>query len=130
MLRRWADEPGVDRWAGTFPSEEAAQAWAAIDSLARRYVSESVCPTLERARAKALTDLVAGNATVETVVTLTVPAAAVPGAGPPGARADEADLVEVTGPGSGSPFLASRRWLASTLDPPASTTPVSASVEV
>ena len=23
-LRRWADEPGVDKWVGTFPSEEAA----------------------------------------------------------------------------------------------------------
>ena len=38
-LRRWADEPGVDRWEGTFPSEEAARAWAAIDALARQYVS-------------------------------------------------------------------------------------------
>ena len=34
-LRRWAEEPGVDRWEGTFPSEEAAQAWAAIDALGR-----------------------------------------------------------------------------------------------
>ena len=34
-LRRWADEPGVDRWEGTFPSEEAARAWAAIDALAQ-----------------------------------------------------------------------------------------------
>ena len=36
-LRRWAEEPGVDRWEGTFPSEEAAQAWAAIDALAQQY---------------------------------------------------------------------------------------------
>ncbi|HSO65186.1 MAG TPA: HNH endonuclease signature motif containing protein, partial [Ornithinibacter sp.] len=77
-LRRWVDEPGVDRWEGTFPSEEAAQAWAAIDALAHRYVAEQVCATIERARAKALTDLVAGNATIETVVTLTVPATLVP----------------------------------------------------
>jgi hypothetical protein len=77
-LRRWAEEPGVDRWEGTFPSEEAAMAWAAIDALAQRYVAEAVCATIERARAKALTDLVAGNATVETVVTLTVPAATLP----------------------------------------------------
>ena len=44
-LRRWADEPGVDRWEGTFPSEEAARAWAAIDALARQYVSDGVCST-------------------------------------------------------------------------------------
>ena len=37
-LRRWVEEPGVDRWEGTFPSEDAAKAWAAIDALARRYV--------------------------------------------------------------------------------------------
>ena len=42
-LRRWADEPGVDRWEGTFPSEEAARAWAAIDALARQYVTDGVC---------------------------------------------------------------------------------------
>ena len=77
-LRRWADEPGVDHWEGTFPSEEAAQAWAAIDALARQYVSDGVCSSIERARAKALTDLVAGNATIDTIITVTVPAAAVP----------------------------------------------------
>ena len=43
-LRRWADEPGVDRWEGTFPSEEAARAWAAIDALARQYVSRRRLP--------------------------------------------------------------------------------------
>ena len=85
-LRRWVDEPGVDRWEGTFPSEEAARAWAAIDALARRYVAEQVCPTIERARAKALTDLVAGNATVDTVLTLTVPAAVVQEPAPPSTR--------------------------------------------
>ena len=42
-LRRWADEPGVDRWEGTFPSEDAARAWAAIDALARRYVADGAC---------------------------------------------------------------------------------------
>ena len=30
-LRRWVAEPGVDEWHGTFPSEDAATAWAAID---------------------------------------------------------------------------------------------------
>ena len=47
-LRRWADEPGVDRWEGTFPSEDAARAWAAIDALARHYVADGVCSGIER----------------------------------------------------------------------------------
>ena len=36
----------------TFPSEEAAQAWAAIDALARQYVTDGVCSGIERARAR------------------------------------------------------------------------------
>ena len=51
-LRRWAAEPGVDRWEGTFPSEDAAQAWAAVDALARRYVADGLCPGIDRARAQ------------------------------------------------------------------------------
>ncbi len=35
-LRRWAEEPGVDKWEGTFPSEDAARAWAAIDACAQQ----------------------------------------------------------------------------------------------
>ena len=95
-LRRWVEEPGVDRWEGTFPSEDAARAWAAIDALAHRYVEQAVCPTIERARAQALTDLVAGNATVDAVITLTVPAAAVlePAAGDPHQRPGDRALDE------------------------------------
>ncbi|GAA4401503.1 hypothetical protein GCM10023168_11170 [Fodinibacter luteus] len=99
-LRRWVDEPGLDRWDGTFPSEEAAGAWAAIDALAQQYVADGVCQGIERARAKALTDLVTGNATVEAVLSLTTPAdlptdepAAQPrGAGAPTGSGDEPDL--------------------------------------
>jgi hypothetical protein len=72
-LERWASEPGVDCWHGTFPSEEAARAWAAIDALAHRYVADGVCAAIDRARAKALTDLVQGNATIQTMLTLVVP---------------------------------------------------------
>ena len=139
-LRRWVEEPGVDRWEGTFPSEDAAKAWAAIDALARRYVADGVCPGIEGARGKALTDLVAGNATIDTVLTLTVPAAAIPGtaveledairpARPADAVADDVatqqdaeatgrsrgagdDLVEVTGPAGNQPVLVSRAWVA------------------
>ncbi len=73
-LRRWVAEPGVDRWEGTFPSEDAATAWAAIDALAHRYVKDAVCTHIEAARGKALTDLVAGQASIDTVLTITVPA--------------------------------------------------------
>ncbi len=107
-LRRWADEPGVDRWEGTFPSEEAARAWAAIDALARQYVSDGVCSSIERARAKALTDLVAGNATIDTIITVTVPATAVPAAPsrpPPSRRHRRPSAAAV--PGTAVPVAAS-----------------------
>ncbi len=127
-LRRWADEPGVDHWEGTFPSEEAAQAWAAIDALARQYVTDGLCDTIDRARAKALTDLVAGNATVTTVLTVTVPAEALTTPTPASAgtldpaapkvpvTVGDGDLVEVTGPAAGQPVLVSRQWLVDTAD--------------
>ncbi len=74
-LRRWAEEPGVDRWEGTFPSEDAARAWAAIDARAHELVADGSVGRIDRARAQALIDLVTGSATITTVVTLTVPAA-------------------------------------------------------
>lgn len=127
-LRRWAEEPGVDRWEGTFPSEDAARAWAAIDALARRYRTDGMCSTIERARAKALTDLVAGHATITTVLTVTVPATALTDVDPtptththvlqpaPGGTViGEGDLVQVTGPGAADPVLVSRRWLTDTM---------------
>ena len=102
-LRRWVDEPGVDTWLGTFPSEEACRAWAAIDELAQRYLTDGTCERIDLARAKALTDLVTGHATVDVQVVLTVPAAA---AGP------DDGLVEVAAPGSTEPVLVDRGWLA------------------
>ena len=73
-LRRWVAEPGVDEWHGTFPSEDAAAAWAAIDRLAHDLVASGTCSNIEQARGKALTDLVTSNATVDVQVVLTVPA--------------------------------------------------------
>ncbi len=73
-LRRWVDEPGVDTWLGTFPSEEACAAWAAVDALAQRYLADGTCERIERARAKALTDLVTQQASVDVQVVLTTPA--------------------------------------------------------
>ena len=89
-LRRWAEEPGVDKWEGTFPSEDAARAWAAIDARAHQLGADGTCPRIDRARSQALIDLVTGSATIDTVVTLTVPAAAMdPGPADP-ALADRA----------------------------------------
>ena len=73
-LRRWVAEPGVDEWHGTFPSEDAACAWAAIDKLAHDLVAAGTCTNIEQARGKALTDLVTGNATIDVQIVLTVPA--------------------------------------------------------
>ena len=137
-LRRWVAEPGVDEWHGTFPSEDAATAWAAIDKLAHDLVAAGTCTNIEQARGKALTDLVTGNATVDVQVVLTVPAATgspdraatgttsspmwtTPSTDPdqslsPVADADQAnghddDLVEVQGARPSEPLLVRRGWL-------------------
>ena len=73
-LRRWVDEPGVDRWDGTFPSEQAAEGWAAVDALARRYVAEGRCQRVDAARAQALMDLIRAQATIDVQLVVTVPA--------------------------------------------------------
>ena len=133
-LRRWVAEPGVDAWFGTFPSEEAATAWAAVDRLAHRYVADGVCSSVEQARGRALTDLVTGNATVDVQVVLTVPADACVGdaaarassqAQSPDAdggfvtrsrqgasRPDRSeDLIEVQGARPSEPMFVRRAWL-------------------
>ena len=53
--------------------EDAVTAWAAIDQLAREYVRDGVCDTVERARGKALTDLVTGHASVSATLRVTIP---------------------------------------------------------
>lgn len=112
-LRRWVDEPGVDTWLGTFPSEDACAAWAAIDTLARQYVDDGTCEHLERARAKALTDLVTSNATVDVRVQLVAPADAQVVAAPSDVTPlDDRDLVTVHGLHAGDPDLVPRGWLS------------------
>ncbi len=81
-LRRWVAEPGVDAWYGTFPSEASAAAWAAIDQVARSYVTEGVCSTIDQARGKALTDLVLEHSDVRVQLVLTTPAELPPEATP------------------------------------------------
>ena len=73
-LRRWAEEPGVDKWEGTFPSEDAARAWAAIDARAQQLVTDGTVERIDRARAQALIDLVTGSATITTTLVLTTAA--------------------------------------------------------
>ena len=94
-LRRWVAEPGVDAWFGTFPSEDAARAWAAIDRLAHELVAAGTCSSVEQARGRALTDLVTGNSTIDVQVVLTVPADSTSWHG---SRSDCADEVEAAGP--------------------------------
>ncbi|HET7822970.1 MAG TPA: HNH endonuclease signature motif containing protein [Ornithinibacter sp.] len=122
-LRRWAEEPGVDKWEGTFPSHDAARAWAAIDARAHELVADGTCERIERARSQALIDLVTGSATIQTIVTLTVPALADDPADRLPASAAPAAAGAATGPGSpddlievamgtrGEPVLATRAFL-------------------
>ena len=145
-LRRWVAEPGVDEWHGTFPSEDAATAWAAIDRLAHDLVLGGTCTTLEQARGKALTDLVTGNAHPLAVTRARPPVGRAAGGGPrcgrhrrtgrrprrrerPRARAREPaagrdpsdeDLVQVQGARPSEPLLVRRGWLGHHL---ATTTP-------
>jgi hypothetical protein len=132
-LRRWVSEPGVDAWFGTFPSEDAAGAWSAVDRLAHQLVADGTCSSVEQARGRALTDLVTGNATVDVRVVLTVPAEATaaqhPGAaapqGIPTTTADRhpEDLVELQGARPSEPLLVRRAWLTDHLATPATHEP-------
>ena len=90
-LRRWAEEPGVDKWEGTFPSEDAARAWSAIDALAQQLVADGTCLRIDGARSRALIDLVTGSATITSIVTLTVPAGPEDPGCDPLARTDSVD---------------------------------------
>ncbi len=112
-LQRWVGEPGVDTWHGTFPSEEACAAWAAIDALAQQYVADGTCDRIDRARAKALTDLVTQQATIDVSVILTTPAVGEPPSGRPGASTE---LVEVGGARAGGPVLVERGWLEQAIE--------------
>ncbi|HMM96475.1 HNH endonuclease signature motif containing protein [Phycicoccus sp.] len=114
-LRRWAAEPGVDTWLGTFPAEDAARAWAAVDALAQQHVADGTCATVERARAQALIDLVTGNATIDLRVVLTTPVESAAGPTPPTTPAAPGDLVEVGVSRTTQPVLVPREWLARTV---------------
>ena len=129
-LRRWVGEPGVDRWEASFPSEDAARAWAAIDTRARQLVADGTCERVDRARAQALIDLVMESTTVTTIITLTVPAAAdAPSAGQASSASADAvaswadptragrdgEFVEVTTGRGTEPVLVPTSWIGGLL---------------
>jgi hypothetical protein len=110
-LQRWVDEPGVDTWHGTFPSEEACAAWAAIDALAQRYVADGTCERIDRARARALTDLVTGQASIDVRVSFTTATGPADSPHTGSRQPASTDLVEVSGLRAGEPVLVERSWL-------------------
>ncbi|MBM6400803.1 hypothetical protein [Phycicoccus sonneratiae] len=117
-LERWVDEPGVDTWHGTFPSEEACPAWAAIDALAQQYVTDGVCQHVDRARAKALTDLVTGSATIDLQVVLTTAAGSTVQPAAERAPGASGDLVLSAPPAPGSPCSSSAAGSSKRSPPP------------
>lgn len=73
--------PGMTQWMAQLPAAESAQVWSAIDTLAHERKQDDPDRTLDQCRADALVDLVLGNATVKTVLTLAVPASSVSSTG-------------------------------------------------
>ena len=87
-LRRWAgDQPGVDTWMASLPTETSGKAWSAIDTLARQLVSEGTCSSIEQARADAMLALIQGSSRAEYLVQVAVPASGV--AATDGSAADQ-----------------------------------------
>ena len=90
--------PGLTSWVASLPAAESAACWAAIDELAHQMRGDDPTRTLEQCRADALVDLMLGNATVNTTVTLMIPVQTATVGEPDGAL--ERDLL-VHGPRSG-----------------------------
>ncbi|MBM6399003.1 HNH endonuclease signature motif containing protein [Phycicoccus sonneratiae] len=121
-LRRWVAEPGVDAWYGTFPSEESAAAWSAVDRLARQYVTDGTCSSIEQARGRALTDLVVQHVDLTFQVVLTTPvdssSVAAPTVPSDAVAGRPDDLVQVHGIRPSEPVLVERGWLQRVLADP------------
>ena len=90
--------PGLTSWVASLPAAESAACWAAIDELAHQMRGDDPTRTLEQCRADALVDLMLGNATVTTTVTIMVPVQTLTVEEPDDAL--ERDLL-VTGPHTG-----------------------------
>jgi len=104
--------PGLTSWVASLPAAESAACWAAIDELAHQMRGDDPTRTLEQCRADALVDLMLGNATVTTTVTLMIPVQTATVDEPDGAL--ERDLL-VRGPRS-RPATGYPNFLATTDD--------------
>jgi len=65
--------PGMTDWWGSLPAADSAACHAAIEALAHQLRGDIVDATLDQCRADALVDLITGNATITTTLTLLVP---------------------------------------------------------
>ena len=74
VLVRPGPDPGMSEWVSAQPAAAAAAAWAAVDELAHGYVADGEHRSLDQARADAMIDLILGQATITTTLTLTLPA--------------------------------------------------------
>ena len=74
VLVRPGPDPGMSEWVSSQPAAAAAAAWAAVDELAHGYVADGEHRSLDQARADAMIDLILGQATITTTLTLTLPA--------------------------------------------------------
>ena len=89
VLLRPGLDPGMSEWVSAQPAAASAAAWAAVDELAHHYVADGEHRSLDQARADAMIDLILGQATITTTLTLTLPATLEPD--PPGTPATPGD---------------------------------------
>jgi Domain of unknown function (DUF222) len=92
---------GLTMWVASLPAADSAACWAAIDDLAHRIHGDDPSRTLGQCRADALVDLMLGNATVTTTVTLMIPVQTMTVQEPDDAR--ERDLLARVGPHTPTP---------------------------
>ena len=109
-LRRSAHSAGVDEWSAKIPVEDSRPAWSVLDTIARQYVRDGRCATLEQAREAALIDAIMGRATGQIAVHLTVPVSAFTRDAGPEEGCSEA-VVPVTGFGMPGVTHVRAEWL-------------------
>ena len=80
-LRRWAEEPGVDRWEGTFPSEDAAEGGPPSTPSPSGTSPRAGARGSRRPGPSRLMDLIRARTTVDVQLVVTVPATEVEQAG-------------------------------------------------
>ncbi len=101
VLVRPGLDPGMSEWVSSQPAPASAAAWAAVDELAHAYVADGDHRNLDQARADAMIDLILGQATITTTLTLTLPATIDP-------TTIDPDPPVATPPGTHTPGAANR----------------------